>query len=64
MCTAPKASDPPPPPPEQPTQADASTAGSREKRRQKGMAGYGGTIMTSPQGALAPANTGKTILGA
>lgn len=54
----------PPPPPAPMTMADAKVQYTPRARNQRAMAGFQGTIATSPSGLTAPANTAqKTLLG-
>lgn len=55
---------PPPPPTASPADPAVSQAASDAMNRAKAAAGYGSTILTSPQGVAQPASTTfKTLLG-
>jgi hypothetical protein len=55
---------PPPPPIASPADPVVSQAATDAMNRAKAAAGYGSTILTSPQGVTAPASTAfKTLLG-
>lgn len=67
MCNAPKIPAPPPPPP--PPQAAKAPLGYDPKRRKNNVMGGGfaptpgGTLLTGPTGAGAPATGSTTLLG-